>query len=224
MTVPAFAADTFEYPELLVAPRASERLEMEARAESESRWSRFAPIQVSALATLLTGITQSGGVDLRNDPSKRSPIAGYAVGGGWLAATLILSATYRPYESGSAEVKGLPKGSPREQLVRERMAEEAIERAASLGKRLKWVSAATNLGANLYMVSNSEGGTFAKTSGAVAMALSLTPLIFPSRWELIACEQREYKKKIYAPIASLGTLVEPVTLKPAPGLSLSFSF
>jgi hypothetical protein len=224
LTVPARAADTFEYPELMVAPRASERREMEARTEAESRWSRLAPLQVSALATLAAGIAQSGGVDARNDPGKRSPIAGIAVGGGWLAATLILSATYRPYESGSAEIKALPKGSPREQLVRERMAEESLERAASLGKRLKWISAATNLGAGIYMMSNAQDGTFAKTADAVAMALSLTPLIFPMRWELVACEQNEYKKKIYAPIAAAGALVEPLTGRPAPGLAISFSF
>src|SRR4051812_10162265 len=87
----ARAAD-FEYPELQVTPRASDRLQMEATSEPSSQWTTHMSVQIPALATLITGLT--------NDISTPQGAIAAGFGAGWLAVTLFLNATYRPYEAG----------------------------------------------------------------------------------------------------------------------------
>jgi hypothetical protein len=222
--VPKAVAADYDYPELLVTPRASERIDLEARKETESKWSRHVPVQVSAGTTFIAGIVQFGNVDDTNTTKKNSPWVGLAVGGGWLAATAILSAYYNPYASMNADVRALPSKTPREQLVRERMSEEAIEGAAAIGRRITWLSVLTNFGAATFMMASANASSAAKVTDGIAMAASLTPLLFPYRWQTVASEQSDYKKKIYAPVASFSVLPEASTGKAAPGLVLSLQF
>jgi hypothetical protein len=219
----AYAATEYEYPELLVTPRASERLEMETRKEAAAKWTRMVPLQVSALSTFAAGVLQFGNVNLSRDSGEYSPWVGLGVGGGWLAVTAALSAMYQPYASGVAEVKAIQGNGKREQLARERMAEEAIDAAAALGRRLMWLSVATNFVASAYMLSKAETSSMAQVADGVAMALALTPLLFQSRWQDVAAEQRDYKKKIYGPIAS-GGFLPTADGKVVPGMTLSFMF
>ncbi len=214
------AAD-FSYPELTITPRATERLDLEAKRGSSflDHW----PIQASALVTLSAGVIQSS-EDQRKSAGNKAYLAGVAIGSGWLVTTAVLAAMYDPYRSALAEVSGLPQKTQREQLIRERLAEEAIDNAAALGRRLAWISFATNLAAGAVLVQNASKGGLSEVMGISTMATSVLPLIFKYRWQTVANEQRDYKKKIYSPIASTAVMAEPGTGKLAPALTLALNF
>ncbi len=214
----------FEYPELSVTPRASDRLEMEAAKETQKRWTTHIPIQVSALATLTAGVLQFGSTDLVKDPDKRAGWAGILVGGGWLAATALMATNYQPYGSAQQDVSALPRKSQREQLTRERIAEERINAAARLGRKIQWLSVLTNAGAAIYMNSNAEPGSFSKVVDGATIAFAVAPLFFRYHWIDVAEEQRDYKKRIYAPVASATVFAEPGSGRLAPGLALALGF
>ncbi len=213
----------FDYPELMVTPRASDRLEMESSKERDRRCGEYLPLQVSALATFSAGVIQTKFKKSSNSTEQASHLAGLIVGGGWLVANSILAATQTPYASSWGEIKGLPAKTQREQLTRERMAEEALNSAASTARKVMWLSTLTNAGAGIFMAANARD--FGVVSGLGAAALSLTPVIFRSYRIGIANEQREYKKKIYAPVAAGPTMVADArTGKVSSGLALSFEF
>jgi hypothetical protein len=195
---------------------------MDAKHEAESAWTRFVPIQVSALTTLAAGMIRQD--EPQKDPDNRARTAGLLVGGAWLATTLALSATYHPMQSAWSEIEHLPAKTPREQLVRERMSEEALQDAASMRRRLNWLSFATQAGTGVFMAAKSKHSDFNKLAAATTIAAALVPVVFRSRVQKAECEQREYKKKIYAPIASGALLQVPGTSSVAPGLVLSFLF
>jgi hypothetical protein len=60
------------------------------------------------------------------------------------------------------------------------------------------------------------------------MASGLLPLLFPTRWENVACEQDLYKKKIYGPIGSewnLSPTLQPSAQnQPKAGMVLSWNY
>lgn len=218
------AAGEFEYPELMVTPRASDRIQMEAKREASSRWTRHLPLQASALTTLTAGVLQLGNADPSKDPNNYSGLVGMGVGGGWLLTSFLMSAFYEPYSSASEELQGMAKGTQREQLVRERIAEERIEAAARTGRRLAWISALTNAGAGIYMVSKADGDTISPALDLAAVVMAAAPLVFKYSWQHVANEQNSYKKRIYAPVASGGLMLEPGTGKPAMGVALTMGF
>lgn len=198
----AAGADEFQYPELVMAPRNSDRMISEAKAESDSRFFTHLPMQVSALTTLTAGIMHLATSD--PDPTSYKPtigLAGVSVGGAWLLATVGMSVFYTPYQSGADDLKKMPAASMRDQLTRERMAEERLEVLSSLAYKLIWLSAISNLGAGVTMVAFSQPSSLSMIANAVAAGLSITPLIFPYRWIRVAREQRDYRKRIYGPVA-----------------------
>lgn len=220
----------YEYPELLVTPRASERLSLEAQREEQTRWLNYLPMQTSAAVTLIAAIAQSGSPDLGKDPGNKAPIAGIAVSAGWITTTLLLSALYQPYQSATHDLVASSgkSSSTREQLTRERLSEEAIDSAARLSRRLAWISLATELGASAYMISKARSGTFSLVADAVAMAVAFAPFVFPSRAQYVADDQRDYKKRIYAPVAGMSLIPRissdgrPLELVPTLQLSMGF--
>src|SRR5689334_1777340 len=98
---PVSAAEQYDYPELSVVPRASDRLQSEAEQESGNRWTTFLPMQVSALTTLGAGITSLDPVYPTNG------VIGIGVGGGWLLVTTVMALAYHPYSSSNANVSPL---------------------------------------------------------------------------------------------------------------------
>ncbi|MCM2323365.1 MAG: hypothetical protein NDJ90_08900 [Oligoflexia bacterium] len=216
------AAETYDYPELMVTPRSSDRLEMEAKREQGMRWRTHLTLQAPALATLVAGLAQQANVD--RDPNNYSQLAGIIVGGGWLAVTGALTLLDTPYTVANQEVGGIPRKTTREQLTRERFAEEAIRKQARLYTTLRWLSVATNAGASIYMLANVERRTTSAVLDGVSLALAFTPLVFSHPWRDVAQEQEDYKKRIYAPVAEASLLREPGTGSLAPGLKLSLRF
>lgn len=220
----AAPSSEFDYPELLVTPRASDRLASEAAKESSTRWTTLLPIQISGLTTLTAGIIQVASPSASKDPDGLIGMSGVAVGGAWVVTTLAMQLMYQPYTSAHQEVSAMQGKTPRDQLTRERAAEEAIRKQARLVSRLKWLSFLSNLGAAGYMAAKSDMGSVSQITDGVAAAFAFAPLVFRSRWQDVHEEQQEYKKRIYAPIASTGLMSEPGTGRVAPGVFLTMAF
>ncbi len=213
----------WEYPELMVAPRASERLEREARIESRRGFSLLWPVWLPGAANLAAGEMQLGQTDPSLDSGKTRAYAGIAVGGGWVVGSYLLALSYRPYASGLEETSRMPRASAREQLARERVAEEWIETASGMGRTLRYLSAATNLIVAVSMASAVNSGTLAQTLDLASVAIALSPLFFETRWNRVAHDQRNFKKRIFRPIAStLWVRTSERASSPALGLSWAF--
>lgn len=199
-------AETFEYPELLVTPLASERIALEAKSESEgyNRWMNHAPIMVSSAMTFLTATRLSGQKDdLRiQDQSDASDISKISMGVGafWLGYTSYLAMTYTPYESARRDLSSYGAESAKNKLIKERLAEERINEAASFGRTLSWFSSGTLLASSVAMASLAKE----EVEGlAIASAVSaLAPLYFSYRWVKVAKYHRSYKKRIYGPVVT----------------------
>ena len=153
-------------------------------------------------------------------------LAGIGVGLFWLGGTAALTFLYQPYNSGVSKVSGMPKNTPREKLYRERVAESEIEFAASLGRRIKWISAISNIGAGAYMIIASGADLQQKGIAGAAIITALLPFVFSSHWITVAEEQADYKKKIYGPLAdaTAAPIFNLSENKLGPGLALIFPF
>jgi hypothetical protein len=232
VAAPNTGAEKLSYPELEVTPRASERLEIEAKGEARTHWLTLAPLQASALATLYVGLSANYDSGLSSDAQSNYNMTkkfAVGVGAGWLALTTALSAYYRPYYAGYKDVSKMPTTNSREELTRERIAEEALYAPDAVAQKLKWFSVASNLGVNLALVSNADRDSRLKISAGVLAAFA--PLIFESRWSQVAMQHREYKKKIYGPISFssaystiLATSNSSGAQKWQPGLGLLWTF
>lgn len=219
----ALSETALSYPELDVTPRATERLNMLVEKEKNSNLFSQLPMQISALSTLTTGILQLGSIDESKDKLKKSPNAGLIVGAAWLGVNYYVGQKYQIYSNTLAEVNKVTGKTTRDQLIRERLAEEGINRAASLAVRLKWISVATNFGANAFMLSKVKKETAAQYVGAVSLLASFAPVFFVSEWETVANDQKSYKKKVYGPIFTT-SLFETSAGKFSPGLLLTSTF
>lgn len=217
----------WDYPELVVSPRASERLEREARIEARSPFAALWQLGLPGAMTFTAGWLQLARTDIARDPGKGAAWTGIGVGGAWMAATVLLATRYKPYASGLGDAARMPKSSQREQLARERAAEEAIAGAASTGTALKWLSFLSNTGASMYLASNANSGSLSSAADLIAVAAAFSPLIFEPRWIRVRREQQDYKKRIFGPLASASlstTWIRTSARASAPALALSWSF
>lgn len=207
--LPAFAEGTVTYPELQVTPRASERIQMEAKTERSGRWTQHLPLQISALMTLTSGLyAQNSKPDedkVNPDDAKWARNTAIGVGAAWLIGSYLLSENYTPYTKSVATLQSLSAKTPQENLTRERIAEEHIEAASKIGDRIMWASTITNLGASAYLAGKS--GKEASIVAGVSSLLAFAPLVFKYNWQTVHTYHQEYKKKIYGPIA-MPTLIE----------------
>lgn len=220
----AASAAEFEYPELAVAPRASERIESEAAREGADRWVH-ASIEAPAAMSILSGIVLlANGTD--DDPAKSwpkyAPWAGIGVGAAWIGLTEWALKANPPYAAAARELSGMPKKTTREQLVRERRAEEALENTASSARKMKYFSFLTNAGAGVFMAAAAKDRSFGRVFAIASVATAFTPLLFSHTWEKTADAQRDYKKRIYGPITGVSILPANSRGDVAPGLVLAF--
>lgn len=203
-SISCFAADSeLEYPELLVVPRASARLDMEAKRENTRAWTQHLPIQVSSLVTLAAGIQNYKTPDPSKDPDGKAGLGGILVGAGWIGTTLAMSAWYRPYETSWKEMGTSSSKSTRDLLTRERLSEESLEAPARLGKRLMWISTLTNFGVSAYMATKATSSSLGQVTSFISCATAFAPLIFTYHWQRVASDHQQYKKRIYGPVAAI---------------------
>lgn len=204
----AFSQDNLfsnlDYPELQVAPRASERLaqlaEMEDRNGPLLEWTLW----TSGLMTLSAGLKHRGVYkdinpsEIQKRDSDYASTAGILVGASWITL-----GTYMGFKRWSAarliEVKRISAKDKRGELARERMAEEALEFAANTTSTLENISVWTNLAASIYITSYASEEN--KVYGLLAATTSFLPWLFPNVYTQGYKKHLEYKKKIYAPLA-----------------------
>lgn len=216
--------DRLSYPELEVAPRATERVQIEARKELRGRWLVHLPIQASSVLTLVAAGMAKEKADLSQDEKtkfdERIQNANY-VGAGWLITSTLMAGLYKPYTSGIKELKQISVKSKRDELTRERIAEEILYRPATVAKAMKWFSVITQVAVNAALIDNNEDKSAAVA--AVAMIGAFAPVIFNHAWIENADNHRLYKKRIYGPIAGPVLLQESAS-QYALGYGLSYSF
>lgn len=214
----------FDYPELMVTPKASERLVIEYNRENRRGMWEHLPMEISAVSTAVAGAFQLFDYNKDKDPDGYSPYVGLITGGFWLGVGAYMGEIYRPYMRSVQELKKLPATNQREQLMRERLAEEAIYSIEQLGTKMVWASFATNFAASVYMVSKAEDKSAALVASSISAVLSFAPVLFPHPWREAGEYHREYKKKIYRPIASAAVLYDQNSGNYVPGMQLALSF
>jgi hypothetical protein len=220
----AYSQD-LSYPELNVVPKASERIKLEIREEAGSAWTSNLAVQLSALSTLTAGAMAGSSIDIEKDEDEISPKIGIAVGGAWLGATAWAAMSYRPYKAAFKKLRKMPYKTKRQKLIVERLAEEELNSLRTLGKRIRWYSAVTNLAASVYLLDSVKDKSDAKMAASVSALLALGPIFFKYNWEDIASEQEKYKKKIYTPVAVTPIFNSPFNVsKSAAGLNLLYTF
>lgn len=226
LSTSAQVLDSLDYPELQVVPRASERLQMGASQESDRGWLTFWPLQLSALATLATGHSLSGEYDdgvsdtAQKEADFRTKVA-IGVGAGWIAISTYYMFT-RPYGKEYDKIKNLKSKDKRGELLRERLSEEALERPAKLANILIWSSFITNFAANVLLFDQSTSAN--NMYPAIALVMSGLPFLFGNDYVINYEKHLEYKRKIYAPVASFAPTFNTVTAKVEPGMVLQWSF
>lgn len=219
-----FAAD-YDYPELMVSPRATERLKLELDKEALSGFFSNQPgAQMAYALTLVNGALMMGNTNEVDDVDKNASKLGLVVGVVGLGSTLFMSAKYQPYRKGLENANRIKGKGKRAELARERLAEEAIHDAARLGKRLDYIAAGSTLIANAYMFSVVQEDTLSEPLGILGMVTSIVPIVFGNYWSNVAKIQREYKKKVYGPIAFNSFLYDSASKKYIPGANFAFSF
>ncbi len=219
-------AQELQYPELNVTPRASDRIKLELKDEKQNLDSSFLPIQLSAVATLVAGGMSSSEIkeDKEDEGGEKAPLLAMGVGLGWLGATVWASMKYRPYKTAYNKLKGFKGTSLRDRLTLERLAEEEINNLRSIGKKMRYLSVASNLIASGVLLENVEPKTDANMMAATSALVSLAPLFFKTHWEKVGNEQAKYKKKIFSPVAIIPVTHEPFQMKKAVGLNLMYQF
>lgn len=223
LITPIFAAE-MNYPELIVSPKASERIAIEAAREKKTGLVFNLPLQISSTLTLVTGAMMLNNVDEKKDPDKYSPIAGIIVGGGWLLINSYLAYVHKPYSSAKDDLSSLPNKTAHEQLIQERLAEEALNKAGSLAYKLNWFAAFTNFGTSVYMASKAEKKSTAQFLGGLSALAAFIPLVFEPEWTRIKNEQSTYKKRIYGPLSITPAILPSPEGKIAQGLLLNYTF
>lgn len=211
-----------DYPELMVVPRATDRLNMEVQNENNMSVFTLWPYQISALATLSSGLLQKGKykqetpTEQQKKDSDDASLAAIGIGGGWIGLSLFYTLR-RPYASSLPQIRAIKGSDKKSELMRERLAEEALENPAHVVNSLTYLSVGSNLMASIYVLSFSRQDQ--RVLPALSALLSFTPLIFQSRYSASYNKHLEYKKKIYAPIFGYGV---DHKLRPQFQVSLNF--
>ena len=207
-----------------MTPRYSDRLDQEAQKDRGmlAYW-QFQVGGAATMAAMLTRMTTTAGT------LNTSALVGAGVGGLWLLGGTLMGALYDPYRSGQKAVAALPKGTTREQLTRERVAESEIEGAESVVSKLRTTMLVTDLFAAFYFMAGGSNG-FSMTSDlpvvATVILSGFVPYLFKPSVMVVAEQQRDYRKKIFAPVASLGLHAESASSAAhlVPSLQLSWRF
>ena len=217
---------SLDYPELQVVPRASDRLAMESPYEKDLGLAMFWPFQFSGLATLGAGLMMKGKLKENATEQERKDAdfaANTAVGMGaaWIGLTYYLLST-EPYGSELAKIRKYKGTDKKTDLLRERIAEEALQKPAELIRTLTWISFITNFGAtaNLFDRSTKDNNLYP----AIAGIMAFLPMIFKNRYIDNYEKHLEYKRKIYSPVVSTMLFRENIASNYTPGVLLTWNY
>lgn len=217
---------SLDYPELQVVPRATDRLAMESPLEKDLGLAMFWPFQFSALSTLTAGLMMKGKLkeDATEQERKDADFAAntaVGIGAAWIGLTYYLLAT-EPYGSELVKIKKYKGIDKKTDLLRERMAEEALQKPAELIRTLTWISFITNFGASVNLIDRSSKDN--NLYPALAGVMAFLPLIFKNRYIGNYEKHLEYKRKIYSPVVSTTLFRENARSNYSPGLLLTWNY
>jgi len=214
------------YPELQVVPRASERLAMEAKYENNYWWISHWPVMLSGAMTAWVGmnLADERRADLNAEntsDSKAAATVTQGIGFAWLAGGLLFGLQH-PYGNALKAVKKVSGKDERSTLLRERLAEEALERPARVMRVLQHIAVFTNLAANLSNLTyvDEEG----KVKASLGALMAFLPYMFEDNSINVNNKHIEYKKKIFSPIKSAALHIDPQSQKITPMTTLVWTF
>lgn len=216
-----------DYPELQVVPRASDRLLMETQNEREYGWIAFWPYQVSSVMTLLAGNRLRGNykddtlTEIQKKDSDNIALSAMALGVGGLGLSIFLI-RMDLYGDGFKRVKSVKVTDKRSELLRERLSEESLEKPAHLINMLTTVSVASNLLANLAVISQANADV--RNYAAIGVVASFLPWMFSNRYVDNWQKQEEYKRKIYTPLIGYDWQFVPQNKSFQPQLTMNWQF
>tara|TARA_B110001454_G_scaffold106457_1_gene100229 strand:- start:70387 stop:71235 length:849 start_codon:yes stop_codon:yes gene_type:complete len=196
--------NSLDYPELQVVPRASERIQMDGATESNNGYMMFWPFLASSGTTMIVALMSKNKFkagkeedeNFRRDADfKVNAAAGLSAA--WFGLTYFVSAS-EPYNSALQKINSIKGRDKKSLLLRERLAEEAMQKPAELIRMLAYASTITNVvaAAGLMDVVSSDYNMYA----SVAILTAFLPLIFKNKYVENYEKQLEYKRKIYAPV------------------------
>lgn len=200
-----------DYPELQVVPRASERIAFEAQEEKTRLISPYWPVQMSAVSLFIAGFMSKGkykddSADASKNASRQAENAfssqlAMLTGGLWMGTTYYMT-HYLSYGEALQEIRKINGKDKKNTLLRERLAEEAIERPARITYLINTLSVWSTLFSSLYLANNTT--QVSPSYAGIAAAMAFMPWLIDNRitrnWE----KHQEYKRKIYAPL-TMGT-------------------
>ena len=216
-----------DYPELQVVPKASERLNMEIQADRNSIIGNYWAVQVSAVALMVAGSNAAGKYreeNLSTDQKKENQFAsqmGLLFGGMWISTSLYVDYSFS-YNKSLNEIKKITGKDKKSALLRERMAEEALERPAKMARVINNFAVWTNFALAVYINSQSKQGL--PNYAALAMGLSFLPWMIENRLVENWDKHLEYKRKIYAPITKIDFHIDSESGRATPLLGLQWRF
>jgi hypothetical protein len=208
------AKEGYQYPELLVVPKASQRLTALANQENRTRFRTHLVFQVPAFLTLMAG---ASAMSMKESQSKEAAAIASGIGLGWIVGTMAMSAMYTPYRTGQQEIAGLGDKTQEQMLAKERRAEEALYFPAYLMRRVQYMAAFTNFAGAIAITSLPEENEKVKAVAGIAAIAAFLPLVFDHPWIINYDQQQEYKKRIYGPLAELTLLPDASSEKVSPG-------
>lgn len=211
-----------DYPELQVTPRATERLAQLAALEESGGLALHWTLLTSGGMTLLSGLKHyqtyrpSSSSDTDKANSDLAANAGILVGAGWMTWGGYLN--YKRWAGTRvAEIKRIQAKDKRAELNRERLAEEFLEHTSRTMTTVDDLAMYTNLAANFFITCHATDSN--RVYSILAMTTSMLPMLFPNIYNLSFEKHLEYKRKIYAPLATL-----TFTEKLDPMMALNWSF
>jgi len=199
------------YPELRVTPLASERLNIEVKKESESRFRGYELYLASALVTSLSGIYGLTDKSKNNSDNETANYLTIATGAAFAGIGSYLAFVSTPYHEASIPVKAMKTGTVYDRLVKERMSEERIDNIARFNRRLRIFTGIVQVGLSIALAATSEdeddestavdesgANTTALYAAGLTFAAGVTNFIFTHPSERVSALQKSYKKKIYS--------------------------
>ncbi|MBL7543095.1 MAG: hypothetical protein JNL11_04725 [Bdellovibrionaceae bacterium] len=220
--------NALDYPELQVVPKASERLQMDGTIEHNNGYMMFWPFLAASGTTMVAALMHKGRFkpSAENDEAFRKYAdfkvnAAAGLSAAWFAATYFISAS-EPYNSALSKINQIKGKDKKSLLLKERLAEEAMQKPAELMKMLAYISTATNFiaAAGLIDVVNEDYNLYA----GVAILTSFLPIIFKSRYVENYDKHLEYKRKIYAPVVYTDFYKPNVYAEWSPRLVVQWNF
>lgn len=196
-----------EYPELMVIPRASERLANEIKTEEQGGFFYNWPLAISSLGLITTSQLASSGAKaslnlIEKDEFSRIQSWSTLIGGAGLGLALY-SHKLLSYQSNLAAQKQASKSNnPRAQIALERQSEEILEMQAYRYNIIRWTYLLTNV--TMAAMHTPYLDDSKKLAVSISGLLTTLPLFFKPTPVYSYQKHLEYKHKIYRPITSLG--------------------